>query len=139
MHFGKPNKALTNLGIVLLLILFWIPCLGQDSVKVNRREFLDVLISEAEYKAEVKSLRSDTLNLRAIINTKDVVIGDLYIVVANHEEIQKGLENALKSLKDAYKDAIRDGKRKWLKGILTGILFGAGVMAGLFGFGFIVI
>lgn len=111
-----------------------IACIGQDltdSIKVKRSEYLTILVNLSEKKAETKSLKDDIGNYKLIIDGKDVVINDYIKIISNHEEIKKGLENALKSVKASYNDAKKRQKWKWLVGFLEGCVAGAAILFGV--------
>ena len=113
------------------MMLCSILCLAQDSVLIERNELKDILISEAEYKSKANALEKESINTKLIIEAQIAQIDNYVKIVSNNEEVIKGLQNALNSVKEAYKDQVKKGKFKQIIRFIEGMVVGAAILFGI--------
>lgn len=100
--------------IVILTMLFWIPCSGQDKVLIDRDSLYNVLLNLAELKVEVRYLQKKSTNQKLIIQSQGIVIQETELKV----DILKDEINGFKS------------KRFWAKlwAFLKGVAVGGAIV-----------
>ena len=108
----RKNNTSKSCAIVILIMLFWIPCSGQDKVSIDRDSLFNVLMNVAELKIEVKYLQGLVSNQKLIIQSQGIVVDQTELKV---EILTERIETIKK-------------KQFWpilwayLKGMLVGVL-----------------